>query len=227
MKPYAIIVAGGNGSRMQSATPKQFLSLGGRPLLIHTLEAFVKALDEVHLVLVLPSDYIDYTQTLLKENNFTYPVELVAGGATRFHSVQNGLKLVKEESVVLVHDAVRCLISSQLITKCFLHTAQFGSAVPVIPVKDSVRKVEGGVQVPVDRNLLKMVQTPQTFQSDILLPAFQQPYHESFTDEATVVEAAGGKVELVEGEETNIKITTPLDLLIAEAYYQQKHFSKS
>ncbi|MBU6158961.1 MAG: 2-C-methyl-D-erythritol 4-phosphate cytidylyltransferase [Bacteroidetes bacterium] len=220
MKPYAIIVAGGNGSRMQSATPKQFLLVAGRPLLLHTLEVFTNALEEVNLVLVLPADYIAYTQTLLKEYNFNYPVELVAGGETRFHSVQNGLKVVKEECVVFVHDAVRCLITPDLIRRCYQQTIEKGTAIPVIPVKDSVRSVaDTGHHKVVDRSVLRLVQTPQTFKTEILLPAFECEYATAFTDEASVVEAAGGKVELVEGEESNIKITTPSDLLIAEAYF--------
>lgn len=188
-------------------------------MLLHTLEAFVAALEEVHLVLVLPADYIDYTQTLLKENNFNHPVELVVGGETRFHSVQNGLKLVKQDSIVFVHDAVRCLIAPALIRRCYQQALEKGSAIPVIPVKDSVRSI-GDAQYPkvVDRSVLRLVQTPQTFKTEILLRAFNCEYNLAFTDEATVVEAAGGKVELVEGEESNIKITTPLDLLIAEAY---------
>jgi 2-C-methyl-D-erythritol 4-phosphate cytidylyltransferase len=224
MKKYAIIVAGGTGTRMGRAIPKQFLLLHDRPVLYYTLRAFLEAYDDLEIILVLPEEYSDMGKEII-DAYFDYSrIQVTFGGETRFHSVQNGLKLVQEESVVFVHDAVRCLVSTHLIQLCFEHTLQMGSAVPVIRSKDSVRFLneEGNDNEVLDRNKVVLVQTPQTFHSKILLPAFQIDYKERFTDEATVVEAFGLKISLVEGDEDNIKITRPVDLLIAEALLEEK-----
>lgn len=215
MTKYVVIVAGGSGTRMNSAVPKQFLLLKGRPLLYHTIRAFLDADPGCRLVLVLPQDHMEKGKEIL-ENFFPgISVEITAGGDTRFHSVQNGLRMVKEESIVFVHDAVRCLISPVLIKRCYDAAMENGSAVPVIASKDSVRLLIDDGNMPLERNRIKLVQTPQVFLSKILLPAFDTAYNDQFTDEATVVEAAGAKVFLVEGEETNIKITLPVDLELA------------
>lgn len=219
MKKYAIIVAGGTGRRMGSAIPKQFLLLNDKPVLYYTLKAFLEAYDDMQIVLVLPEDYSDIGKEVI-DAFFDYSrIQVTFGGETRFHSVQNGLKLVYEESIVFVHDAVRCLISLDLIRECYDHALIMGTAVPVVRSKDSVRflhEEENDNEV-MDRSRIVFVQTPQTFHSKILLPAFNRDYKEQFTDEATVVESFGLKISLIEGEENNIKITRPVDLLIAEA----------
>ncbi len=215
---YAVIVAGGTGARMASVIPKQFLLLHDKPVLYYTIKAFLDAFDDLEIILVLPEEFFDMGKEIL-DAYFDYErIKVTAGGETRFHSVQNGLKLVEKEAVIFVHDAVRCMVSKELILRCYQHTLQMGSAVPVVMAKDSVRILneEKNDNEILDRNRVVLVQTPQTFHSKILLPAFEIDYKERFTDEATVVESFGLKISLVEGEEDNIKITRPVDLKIAE-----------
>lgn len=216
MKKYAVIVAGGNGTRMGSAVPKQFLQLKGKPLLWYTLETFLRAFDDLLIILVIPADFEAEGGKLIRQTAAPTRIQTVAGGATRFHSVQNGLRQIKEGSVVFVHDGVRCLVTETLIRRCYSQALEKGSAIPAVAVSDSMRIVEGEGTRPIDRGSLLAVQTPQTFRSNIILPAFQQNYSEAFTDEATVVEAAGHQVFMIEGEKENIKITLPADLVIAE-----------
>lgn len=223
MKKYAIIVAGGTGTRMGSTIPKQFLLLNDKPVLYYTLKAFLESYNDLHIILVFPEEYQDIGKEII-DAYFDYSrLEITFGGETRFHSVQNGLKLVKGEAIVFVHDAVRCLVSIDLIRRCYENTLHMGSAVPVVRAKDSVRMLneEGNDNEVLDRNKVVLVQTPQTFHSKILLPAFEIDYKERFTDEATVVEAFGLKISLVEGEENNIKITRPVDLQIASALLEE------
>jgi len=204
---------------MGNPMPKQFLLLNDKPVLYYTLKAFLEAYDDLQIILVLPEDYSDIGKEII-DAFFDYSrIQVTFGGETRFHSVQNGLRLVGEESIVFVHDAVRCLVSADLIHECYEHALIMGTAVPVVRSKDSVRILneEGNDNEVLDRNKVVMVQTPQTFHSKILLPAFNIDYKEQFTDEATVVESFGLKISLIEGEENNIKITRPVDLLIAEA----------
>ena len=218
MKKYAVIVAGGSGKRMGSVLPKQFLMLHGKPVLYYTLKTFLEAFDDLQIVLVLPEEYTDLGREII-DAYFDYKrVQITSGGETRFHSVQNGLRQVHEEAIIFVHDAVRCLVTADLIQRCYEHALQMGSAVPVVMAKDSVRLLneELNDNEVIDRNKVVLVQTPQTFHSRILLPAFEIDYKERFTDEATVVEAYGLKISLLEGEENNLKITRPVDLLIAE-----------
>lgn len=216
MKKFAIIVAGGTGSRMNNSTPKQFLLLKGKPVLFYTINTFLQAYDDLHIILVLPEEYVAAGQEII-DAFFDYSrLTIAVGGRTRFHSVQNGLELVKEESIIFVHDAVRCLVSADLIKRCYGAAMESGSAIPVIPGKDSVRLVTEAGNEGLDRDNIKLVQTPQTFHSKILLPAYQIDYKDKFTDEATVVEAFGLKVQMIEGEEHNFKITTAVDLIIAE-----------
>ncbi|MBP6430495.1 MAG: 2-C-methyl-D-erythritol 4-phosphate cytidylyltransferase [Ferruginibacter sp.] len=216
MKKIAVIVAGGFGTRMNSSTPKQFLLLNGKPILYYTIQTFLQAFEDLHIILVLPEESIAAGQEII-DAFFDYErIKITAGGSTRFNSVQNGLKLIEEESIVFVHDGVRCLLSKNLIHRCFDAAMEFGSAIPVINCTDSLRMISEDDNEAVDRTKIKLVQTPQTFHSKILLPAFNIDYKEKFTDEATVVEAFGLKVHLIDGEETNIKITKPIDLLIAE-----------
>lgn len=216
MHKYAIIVAGGSGSRMNTAVPKQFMLLNGKPVLYYTLKAFLEAYNDMRIVLVLPKDHINKGKEIVDTYFFGAAVEITAGGETRFHSVKNGLALADNHSVVFVHDAVRCLITPSLIRKCYDAVIQNGSAIPVINAKDSIRLLNKDENKAVDRNLIKLVQTPQVFFARDLIPAFNTEYREDFTDEASVVEARGMKVHLVEGEETNIKITHPADLHLAE-----------
>ena len=215
-KKIAIIVAGGTGQRMGSVIPKQFLEIQGKAILLHTIDQFTAAFSDIELVIVLPATYIEEGKKLLQSNGYTQNVQLVEGGDTRFQSVKNGLAKVTESSIVFVHDAVRCLLTPALIQRCYQQALEKGSAIPAVSATDSVRLVDGEHNSVLDRENVMLIQTPQTFQSTILLEAFKQPYTSIFTDEANVVEANGGKVYLVDGEFENIKITRPLDLAIAE-----------
>jgi len=216
MKKFAIIVAGGTGSRMNNTTPKQFLLLKGKPVLYYTIHSFLQTYDDLQIILVLPEEHVAAGQEII-DAFFDYSrIQIIIGGRTRFHSVQNGLQLVNEEGIVFVHDAVRCMVSVDLIRRCYDAAMETGSAIPVIDSKDSVRIITEDGNEALERNNVKLVQTPQTFHSKILLPAYQIDYKDKFTDEATVVEAFGLKVQLVKGEENNFKITRPVDLVIAE-----------
>ncbi len=215
MKKYAVIVAGGIGQRMGTVVPKQFLLLQQRPVLWHTLQAFLDAYDDLQLIVVLPSEHRIAGEAILNDLKAGDRVVIAEGGATRFHSVQNGLQLVTEPSVVFVHDGVRCLVSRQLIHRCYEAALVNGSAIPAVAATDSIRIVEGEKNKVADRSHIRIIQTPQTFLSAVLLPAFNTAYRDYFTDEATVVEASGKPVHLVDGDHQNIKITRPADLIIA------------
>ena len=222
MKKIALIVAAGNGSRMNLETPKQFLLLKKKPVLYYTIQAFLDAYDDIEIILVLPEEHIAKGQEIVDGYFDNSKFLFCAGGRTRFHSVQNGLSLIRdeEESIIFVHDGVRCLLTSELIKRCYQNAMEFGTAIPATACKDSVRIVEEKENKVLSRDKIKLIQTPQTFHSKILLPAFNIDYKDQFTDEATVVEAFGLKVHLVEGEENNIKITTPLDLYVAEKFFE-------
>ncbi|HET7001316.1 MAG TPA: 2-C-methyl-D-erythritol 4-phosphate cytidylyltransferase [Puia sp.] len=225
MKKYAVIVAAGSGIRMGSTLPKQFLLIHNKPILWYTLHTFLKSYKDLQIILVLPEEYYDTGLAVCKEMNTVNPIRAVVGGDTRFHSVQKGLCLVNEESIVFIHDAVRCLLSPSLIHHCFEETLKFGSAIPCVDARDSVRLVHSAGHKSIKRSEIKLVQTPQTFKSSILLPAYNTDYQEEFTDDASVVEAAGYEVHLVDGESNNIKITTPLDLAIADELLDPPQFS--
>lgn len=216
MKKYAVIVAGGSGTRMGGDLPKQFMLLKEKPLLFYPINTFLNTYSDLDVILVLPVEHTGKGQEIIDAYFDKDRIHITEGGDTRFQSVKNGLQLVKEDSIVFVHDAVRCLVSKDLIKRCYKMAVETGSAVPAIPSKDSVRLVNEEGNDPFDRTRVMLIQTPQTFHSKILLPAFQIDYKDKFTDEATVVEAFGLKISLVEGEENNIKITRPLDLQIAE-----------
>ncbi len=218
MFKYAIIVAGGSGTRMGTSLPKQFLLLHQKPVLYYTLKTFLESYPDLHIILVLPVDYTDMGQEIIDAYFDKERIRITAGGDTRFQSVKNGLSLVEKESIVFVHDGVRCLLTKDLIHRCYESALSTGSAIPVLPSRDSVRLVRDNGSDALDRNRIVLVQTPQTFHSKIILPAFQIDYKDKFTDEATVVEAFGMQVTLVEGEERNIKITRPEDLIVAESY---------
>ena len=218
MKKTAVIVAGGSGIRMGTDVPKQFLHLKGKPIIWHTVQQFIYAYYDIQIVLVLPASYLQEAATYFDAAQLAH-IQFVEGGATRFESVKNGLQTVKEPGVIFVHDGVRCLVSSELIRKCYEEALIHGSAIPAVTATDSIRLISGESHHVVDRNLVKIIQTPQTFLSSVLLPAFEQPYQASFTDEATVVEAAGHSVRLIEGEYSNLKITRPQDLIVAESLF--------
>ncbi len=214
----AIIVAGGSGTRMGSPIPKQFMLLNGKPLLCWTIEAFHRYSASLPIIVVLPEAQINIWKTLCIGHGFTIQHEIVAGGEERFHSVREGLKQVPHDGLVAVHDGVRPLVSVELIDRCFRAAEEHGTAIPVVPIGSSVREVSEEGSHALDRSRLRAVQTPQCFRVPLLCQAFALPYDPAFTDEATLVERTGVKVHLVEGEERNIKVTTPIDLRVAEAF---------
>jgi len=224
MHKYAIIVAGGTGTRMGGELPKQFQLLKGKRVLWHTLKVFTETYDDVQLILVLPENHLEKGEQLVKEFP-SYHIHVIVGGDTRFQSVKNGLNLVKDPSIVFVHDGVRCLVSADLIKRCYKQAVEKGSAIPAVTAIDSIRILENGSHFIKDKQQVRIIQTPQTFLSNILLPAFEQPFNESFTDEATVVEAFDKEIFLIEGEYDNIKITRPIDLLIAEKIIENRSAS--
>jgi 2-C-methyl-D-erythritol 4-phosphate cytidylyltransferase len=215
---YVIIVAGGKGLRMGSDIPKQFLPIGGRPVLMRTLERFRAYSADLQIILVLPEAQQDYWRQLCEEYHFDVEYQLANGGQTRFHSVQNGLALVPDdaEGVVGVHDGVRPFPSIEVIKNCYETARTAKAVIPVIPVVETVRHLEKEGSVTVPRDEYKLVQTPQTFDIQLLKAANRQPYNDGFTDDASVVESYGHEITLVEGNRENIKITTPYDLKIAE-----------
>ena len=222
---YIIIVAGGKGLRMGGDIPKQFLPIGGRPILMRTLERFREYSPTLQIILVLPKDQQDYWLQLCKEYDFKVDYQMTDGGETRFHSVQHGLALIPDdaEGVVGVHDGVRPFPSIEVIRNCYETAREKKAVIPVIPVVETVRKLAsiGTIgTIPsqtVPRNDYRLVQTPQTFDIQLLKAANRQPYNDNFTDDASVVEAFGQEITLVEGNRENIKITTPYDMIVAEA----------
>ena len=216
---YVIIVAGGKGLRMGSDIPKQFLPIGGRPVLMRTLERFREYSDDLQIILVLPEAQQDYWQDICQKYDFQVEYQLANGGQTRFHSVQNGLALVPDdaEGVVGVHDGVRPFPSVEVIRNCYETARKAKAVIPVIPVVETVRHLEGEGSVTVPRGDYRLVQTPQTFDIQLLKAANRQPYNDGFTDDASVVESYGHAITLVEGNRENIKITTPYDIIVAEA----------
>lgn len=219
MKPYAIIVAGGKGLRMGGEVPKQFLPIGGMPVLMHTIQAFRSALEGVEIVLVLPAEQHAYWHELCQQYGFDSPSRIAKGGETRFHSVQNGLALLPdaEEAVVGVHDGVRPFVSADTIRRCYAAAAEGKAVVPVVPVVETVRQIlpDGG-SVTRPRGEYRLVQTPQTFPLMLLKTAYNQPCSDFFTDDASVVEAMGHEIVMIEGNRENIKLTTPADMRFVE-----------
>jgi len=222
MKKYAVIVAGGYGKRMGNVIPKQFLLLKDKPVVWYTLDTFLRAYADLKIILVLPEQHIAKGKNIIESFAEKGRVAIVVGGDTRFHSVQSGLKNIKEDSVVFVHDAVRCLVSVPLIHRCYKDAVEKGSAIPAVAATDSIRILNHKHHSVADRKNVRIIQTPQTFLSNIILPAFEQEYTDAFTDEATVVEASGEKVFLTEGEYDNIKITRPIDIMIAEKILEER-----
>ncbi|MBC7720538.1 MAG: 2-C-methyl-D-erythritol 4-phosphate cytidylyltransferase [Pedobacter sp.] len=221
MKKFAVIVAGGTGLRMGNAIPKQFLLLQNKPLLWHTITAFITAYNNIEIILVLPKDHLLIGKKIA-EGFPLHTISIVEGGNTRFQSVKNGLALLPPKAIVFVHDGVRCLVSVDLIHRCLEQAVAKGSAIPAVAATDSIRIANNDNCVIVNRNDVRIIQTPQTFKSDLLLAAFEQNYNDSFTDEATVVEAFGDNIFLIEGDYNNLKITRPIDLLIAEKILEER-----
>jgi 2-C-methyl-D-erythritol 4-phosphate cytidylyltransferase len=222
LKKYAIIVAAGSGTRMNNSVPKQFLLLNNKTVLWHSLNAFLEAYDDLEIILVLAKDFFEKGNVIVQSTISPQRIKIVEGGETRFHSVKNGLEKVINDSIVFVHDGVRCLITKALIHNCYKVALKKGNAIPSVGAVDSVRIETADGNKIVDRNTVHIIQTPQTFLSDVLKKAFEQDYNNSFTDEASVVEKSGIKINLIEGEISNIKITQPIDLVIAEKILQER-----
>lgn len=216
MKRYAIIVAGGQGTRMKSTLPKQFLIVNGKPVIMHTMQCFAYA--DIDIVLVLNANYHLYWKQLCAEQTFNIPHRIVAGGSTRAQSVLNGLLTIDQESLVAVHDAVRPLLSTTLIEKLYHSAEEYGNAIPYVKLRESLRELTPDGNRTVDRAKFISVQTPQCFKTSELIAAFQNPDYNTFTDEASLVECAANKINLVEGEYSNIKITFAEDLVFAAAF---------
>ncbi len=219
MKKYAIIVAGGSGSRMGGNIPKQFIVLNGKPVLMHTMEQFRSFDKKMQLLVVLPKDIFETWKELCRQYHFTIAHTVVAGGFSRFHSVKNALAECGNEGIIVVHDGVRPFVSQAMLKRGMEMAEKTGAAIPVITPVDSLRKVQAGQSVAVWRDDYRNVQTPQIFQANILQEAYKTPYMPSFTDDASVVEYAGATISMFEGSKLNIKITTPEDVLIAEALF--------
>lgn len=218
MKHYAIIVGGGSGSRMGSYIPKQFLLINGKPIVMYTIEAFYKSDLKPTIILVIPLEYKEYWNELCMEYNFEIPHSIIFGGENRFNSVKNALKELEENSIVAIHDAVRPIIKNQIINNAFLQAELHNNAITAIAVKDSVRQIIGDTSVQLNRDEIYLIQTPQAFKFDILQKAYNLEYNKRFTDDASVVESLGYKINLIAGDVENIKITFPEDLKLAEFY---------
>ena len=215
MKKVAIIVAGGSGSRMNAPLPKQFLLIADEPVLFHTLRKFEGEVNQV--VLVMHPDWIAHWEQLISHYQFPIHHSIIAGGASRAESVYNGLQAIEGDCLIAVHDAARPLVSKELIKRTFEGAAESGACIPAITVKESMRQInEHGVHHVVDRNQFRIVQTPQVFQSELLHAAYKQINRHLYLDDASLVEANGKSICIIDGEESNIKITTPTDLLIAQ-----------
>lgn len=219
MQKYVIIVAGGSGTRMRSQLPKQFMPLNGKPTLMHTLQAFY--FDDIQIILVLPEKQIPFWKELCQKNALFIPHEIVSGGESRFHSVKNGLDSIEvENGLVAIHDGVRPIITKDIILSSFEEASKHGNAIVSLPLKDSIRELSKDGNTAKDRSRFRLIQTPQTFQLQLIKKAFNSANHTNFTDDASVLEAHGEEIHLIDGDYKNIKITTPEDLLVAETYLE-------
>jgi len=216
MNHYVIIVAGGTGSRMQTEVPKQFLELCGKPILMHSINAFAENCECAYPIIVLPHSHIDNWLKLCNKHDFKQEHKIILGGSTRFHSVKNALIALPDNGLVAIHDGVRPLVSRQTIMRCFHEASIYGCAVPTVQIADSVRESTGLNNRALDRSKLFLIQTPQVFDIAKLKKAYEQEYSPEFTDDASVYEKAGNVIHLTEGNVENIKITTPNDLIVAE-----------
>ncbi len=217
MTKHVIIVAGGSGKRFQSKIPKQFMVLAGKSVVMHCINAFNICFPGIKVILALPEKYFELWEQLCDEYQFSVSHIVSKGGDTRFHSVKNALEHITENGLIAVHDGVRPLVSSQLILNSFSEAEKFGNAIPAISINDSVRILDSDKYKVVDREQLKLIQTPQCFKSLILKRAYQQDYNDSFTDDASVVESIGEKIHLIDGDAENIKITRDVDLIVVES----------
>ncbi len=217
MKTYTIIVAGGTGSRMKGEVPKQFMLLNGKPVIMYSIEAFFAYDPTVEIILVIHPDYLSVWKQLTGEFKISIPFKVAEGGQTRFDSVKNGLKLIEDDGFVAVHDAARPVINAAFLRKLFLAALTYGSAIPVVPVTDTIRIIDGDTSHQQDRTFLRAIQTPQVFKVSELQRAYIQPYQPGFTDDGSVMEAAGFPLHLSEGRPENIKITHLQDITVAES----------
>lgn len=216
MKNYAIIVAGGTGTRMKGEVPKQFMLLNGKPVILYSIEAFYSYDSSIQIILVIHPDYLSLWKQLTIDFNTSVPFQIVEGGKTRFDSVKNGLQLVHDEGFVAVHDAARPAINAAFLRKLFGAASTYGSAIPVVPITDTIRIIDGDTSHQQDRTFLRAIQTPQVFKVSELQRAYMQPYEPNFTDDGSVMESAGFPVHLAEGRRENIKITHLEDIAVAE-----------
>jgi len=217
MDLYVVIVAGGSGKRMGADIPKQFLKLAGRPVLMHTIERFKSFNDAIEIITVLPENQLRYWVDLQKKHSFDVPHTLVKGGLHRFISVKNGLKFVNTPSLVAIHDGVRPFVTVDTIKRCFETAEKLGNAIPAVSPSDSLRMLTDKGSMPLNRIHVKQIQTPQVFNAELIKKAYLQEYITEFTDDATVLEKTGEKINMVDGNRENIKITNPEDLLISSA----------
>jgi len=215
MKNVVLIVAGGSGIRMGTTIPKQFLEINGKPVILHTLEKFISFDPAIEVILVINPDHQSIWDRLTLDFNLSVNFKIASGGETRFNSVKNGLALIKNESLVGIHDAVRPLIKIETIRNIYKEASTYGNAVPAVPVKESVREIKGSGSKIIDRSALQLIQTPQVFLFSILKKAYNTPYLPFFTDDASVVEKSGVEIHLVQGDYYNLKITSPEDIEIA------------
>ena len=221
MQRFVLITAGGSGTRMKSGLPKQFLEIAGLPVLMHTFRAFMDADPGFEYVLVLHESQWDYWKGLCGKHHFRQAHKLASSGPTRFHSVKSGLRFIPDEALVAIHDGVRPLVSVSVIREAFQAAERFGNAIPVVPVNDSLRIIDHALSQPLPREQVRRVQTPQCFRAGLIKKAYQRNYSEAFTDDASLLEADGQRIYLVDGNPENIKITTPSDLKMAEALLQK------
>ena len=215
MRNSVIIVAGGSGTRMGADIPKQFLQIDNKAIIIHTIEKFIAFDPKIEIVLVLNESFSDFWKKAVSDAAFDYPVSIAKGGVTRFHSVKNGIEMVSGAGLIGVHDAVRPLISVDCIKRSYDTALRFGTAIPCIPLKESVRQINGRMSKPLDRSGIQLVQTPQVFKAEILRNSYNTDFTDQFTGDASVVEKAGFPINIVPGDEFNMKITTREDLEIA------------
>lgn len=219
---YVIIVAGGIGTRMKSDRPKQFIDLEKVPVIIRTIQCFIKYNPNIHIIICIHRNYKSYLEGLIEKFELkSFDIKITLGGDSRFASVKNGLQLINDSNAIVgIHDAARPFVSQQTITNCYEIAEKFGNAVPAISVNESMRKISNNINNSVNRNEYRIIQTPQCFLVNKIKKAFEQEYNPAFTDDATVLELMGEKINLVEGNVENIKITSPHDLVIANALIQ-------
>lgn len=216
MEKYVLIIAGGIGQRMNTDIPKQFIPIAGKPVLMHTIAKFHNFDSKIHIVVIIPREHISLWKDLCKEFNFKIEHQIIHGGKERFYSVKNGLKVVAENSLVLIHDGVRPLVSNETISRVIETTQQKGNAIPFTEMVQSVRKVQKGKNKAINRNQLKLIQTPQGFHSNLIKAAYSKRFRQSFTDDASVLEVMGHEINLVKGNHKNIKITSSTDLHLVD-----------